>query len=104
MPGSRFIVARANRAQVQSAQAAIASAKAQIQADQAAVETASINLGFTRLTSPIDGIVGIAEAQVGDLVSVSSGPLTTVSTLDPIRDYFSVSELDYIADLDKRLG
>jgi membrane fusion protein (multidrug efflux system) len=93
----------ANKAQVQSAQAAIGAAKAQIQASQAAVETASINLGFTRIASPIDGIVGIAQAQVGDLVSVSSGALTTVSTLDPIRDYFTVSEQEYL-ELRKRFS
>jgi RND family efflux transporter MFP subunit len=93
----------ANKAQVQSAKAAIAAAKAQIQASQAAVETAIINLGFTRITSPIDGIVGIAQAQVGDLVSVSSSPLTTVSTLDPIRDYFTVSEQTYL-ELQKRFS
>ncbi len=86
----------ANQAQVQAAIAAIAAAKAQIQADRAAVETATINLGFTRVTSPINGIVGVAQAQVGDLVSASSGALTTVSTLDPIRDYFSVSEQTYL--------
>jgi RND family efflux transporter MFP subunit len=93
----------ANEAQVQAAEAAIAAAKAQIQADQATVETASINLGFTRIAAPIDGIVGIAQAQVGDLVNTSSGPLTTVSTLDPIRDYFTVSEQEYLA-LQKRFS
>jgi membrane fusion protein (multidrug efflux system) len=86
----------ANTAQVQAAKAAITAAKAQIQAGQAAVETASINLGFTRVASPINGIVGVAQAQVGDLVSASSGALTTVSTLDPIRDYFTVSEQTYL--------
>jgi RND family efflux transporter MFP subunit len=93
----------ANKAQVLSAQAAIAVAKAQIEASEAAVETASINLGFTRLISPIDGIAGIAQAQVGALVSTSSGALTTVSTLDPIRDYFTVSEQTYL-DLQKRIS
>jgi membrane fusion protein (multidrug efflux system) len=93
----------ANKAQIQAAQAAIAAAKAQIQASQAAVETASINLSFTRIISPIDGIAGIAQAQVGGLVSTSSGPLTTVSTLDPIRDYFTVSEQEYLA-LQKRFS
>ena len=93
----------ANKAQVQSAKAGIAAAKAQIQASQAAVETASINLGFTRVMSPIDGIVGIARAQVGDLVSASSASLTTVSTVDPIRDYFTVSEQSYL-DLEKRFS
>src|ERR1700761_1496038 len=87
----------ANKAQVQAAKAAIGSAKPQIQASQAAVETATINLGFTRIASPIDGIAGIAQAQVGDLVSTSSGVLTTVSTLDPIRNYFTVSEQEYLA-------
>lgn len=86
----------ANKAQVESAKAAIATAKAQIQAAQAQVETARINLNFTRVTSPINGIAGIAQAQVGDLVSVSSGALTTVSTLDPIKDYFTVSEQEYL--------
>ncbi len=93
----------ANKAQVKAAEAAIASAKAQIESGEAAVETASINLGFTRVVSPIDGIAGIAQAQVGDLVSTSSGPLTTVSTLDPIRDYFTVSEQEYLA-LQKRFS
>ena len=87
----------ANKAQLQAANAAIAAAKAQIQAGQAAVETTNINLGFTRIVSPIDGIAGIAQAQVGDLVSTSSGVLTTVSTLNPIRDYFTVSEQEYLA-------
>src|SRR5207244_1444342 len=84
------------KAQVTAAKAAIGAAKAQIQASQAAVETATINLNFTRIVSPIDGIAGIAQAQVGNLVSTSSGALTTISTLDPIRDYFSVSEQEYL--------
>jgi membrane fusion protein (multidrug efflux system) len=87
----------ANKAQVQAAKAAIGAAKAQIQANQATVETATINLNFTRIVSPIDGIAGIAQAQVGNLVSPSSGTLTTISMLDPIRDYFSVSEQEYLA-------
>lgn len=87
----------ANKAQVKAAEAAIASAHAQIHASQAAVEAAAINLNFTRIVSPIDGIAGVAQAQVGDLVSTSSGVLTIVSTVDPIRDYFSVSEQEYLA-------
>lgn len=94
----------ANKAQVQAAKAAIGAAKAQIQASQAAVESATINLGFTRILSPIDGIAGIAQAQVGDLVGTSSGTLTTVSTLDPIRDYFTVSEQEYLALREKISG
>ena len=85
----------AAKAQVQSATAQVATAKAQItaanaavQSAKAAVETAQINLGFTHLTSPIDGIPGIAELQVGALVSPASSRITTVSTLDPIKVYF----------------
>lgn len=72
-------------------------ASAQVKADQAAVETAQVNLGFTRITSPIDGLAGIALAQIGDLVSPSSGALTTVSTIDPIKAYFQISEQLYLA-------
>src|SRR3984893_6003444 len=79
-----------------AAKATVATAKAQITTAEAAVETAKLNLGFTQVTSPIDGIADVAKAQVGDLVSTSSGPLTIVSTLDPIRDYFTVSEQDYL--------
>jgi membrane fusion protein, multidrug efflux system len=87
----------ANKAQVRAAKAEIGVAKAQIQANRAAVETAAINLDFTRIVSPINGIAGIAQAQVGDLVGTESGMLTAISTLDPIRDYFTVSEQEYLA-------
>ncbi|MGH9448634.1 MAG: efflux RND transporter periplasmic adaptor subunit, partial [Terriglobia bacterium] len=86
----------ANEAQAQAAQAAIATAKAQIETAQAALETAQINLNFTCVTAPISGIAGEAQAQVGDLVGADSGPLTIISTLDPIKDYFSVSEQEYL--------
>jgi membrane fusion protein (multidrug efflux system) len=93
----------AAKAQVQAAQAQVETATAQIQASaasveaaRAALETAEVNLGFTKLTSPIDGIAGIAQQQVGALVNPSSGPVTTVSTLDPIKVYFTVSEQEYL--------
>jgi membrane fusion protein (multidrug efflux system) len=79
-----------------AAKATVATDQAQIKSAQAAVETAKLNLGFTNVTSPVDGIADVAKAQVGDLVSPNSGTLTTVSTLDPIRDYFTVSEQDYL--------
>ena len=79
-----------------AAQATVATDKAQIKSAEAAVETARLNLGFTQISSPVNGIADVARAQVGDLVSSSSGTLTTVSTLDPIRDYFTVSEQDYL--------
>src|SRR4051812_13886315 len=73
-----------------------AGAKAQTQAQQAQVQQAQLDLDYTTITSPIDGIVGIARAQVGDLVGPTTGVLTTVSTVDPIRAYFSVSEQRYV--------
>jgi membrane fusion protein (multidrug efflux system) len=79
-----------------AAKATVATDQAQIKSAQAAVETAKLNLGFTGVTSPVNGIADVARAQVGDLVSPNSGTLTTVSTLDPIRDYFTVSEQDYL--------
>ncbi len=79
-----------------AAKAAVATAKAQILAAEAAVQTAKLNLEFTRLASPIDGIAGLAQLQVGALVSPSSPPVTTVSTVDPIKVYFTVSEQEYL--------
>ena len=64
----------------------------------AALETAQLNLGFTRILSPIDGIAGIAKAQIGDLLSPSGQTeLTTVSKIDPIRAYINISEQEYLA-------
>jgi membrane fusion protein (multidrug efflux system) len=71
-------------------------AQAAIKADEADIETARLNLGFTKIISPIDGLAGIALAQIGDLLSPSSGLLTTVSTLNPIKAYFNVSEQSYL--------
>jgi membrane fusion protein (multidrug efflux system) len=79
-----------------AAKATVATAHAQIKTAEASVETAKLNLGFTRLTAPISGIAGQAQLQVGALVSTSGTAVTTVSTLDPIRDYFTVSEQDYL--------
>ena len=72
-----------------AAKAAVVSAKAE-------VDQAQLNLGFTRITAPVDGIPGIARAQIGNLVGPSSGDLTTVSTLDPIKVYFTVPEQAYL--------
>jgi RND family efflux transporter MFP subunit len=86
---------RVANAQIATAKAAIATAKGQVENARAAVKTATLNLGFTRIISPIDGIAGIALAQVGNLISASSA-LTTVSTLDPIKVYFTLSEQEYL--------
>lgn len=79
-----------------AAKATVATADAQIKSAEAAVETAKINLDFTRLISPIDGIAGQAQLQVGALVNPGSGPVTSVSTVDPIKVYFTVSEREYL--------
>src|SRR6267142_5609479 len=71
------------------AEAAVMSAKAQM-------EQADLNLGFTRIISPIDGIASIANGQIGDLVGPTTGELTTVSTVNPIKDYYTVTEQAYI--------
>jgi RND family efflux transporter MFP subunit len=70
--------------------------QAQVKADQALVDVAQLNLGFTRITSPIDGLAGVAQAQIGDLVGPSGSVLATVSTLNPIRAYFNASEQSYL--------
>ena len=83
-----------------AAQAQVRAAKASIDAARAQVDAAQLNLSFTRIVSLIDGIVGVAQAQIGDLVGPTS-LLTTVSTLDPIKVYFPVSErgyLDYVKE------
>ncbi len=94
----------AAQAQIVASKAGIETAKAQIEANsaaveaaQAAVEAAKVNLGFTRLASPIDGIAGRAQVQVGNLVNSSSGVITTVSTLEPIRANFTVGEQEYLS-------
>lgn len=87
---------QAAAAQVETAKAQIEAASAAVEAAQAAVETANVNLGFTKLSAPIDGIAGQAQIQIGNLVSPSTGPVTTVSTLDPMRAYFTVSEQEYL--------
>jgi membrane fusion protein (multidrug efflux system) len=90
---------RAANAQIGTAKAAIQTAKGQIENARAAVRTAQLNLGFTRVVSPIDGIAGLAQAEVGDLVqpnNPNSPALTTVSTVDPIKVYFTISEQQYL--------
>jgi len=69
-------------------------AQAQVEAARAAVQQAELNLGFTTIRSPLDGMAGLfsPQAQVGNLVGPNSGQLTTVTTVDPIRAYFSVSQ------------
>jgi len=86
----------AAKAQIETSKAQIQAATAAVEAGKAAVEAARVNLGFTRLTSPIDGIAGKAQVQIGNLVSPAGGAITTVSTLDPIKAEFTVSEQEYL--------
>jgi len=73
------------------------SARAAVESAQAVVEDAQLNLGFTKITSPVDGIAGIAKTQLGNLVSPSSpDELTAVSTVDPIKVYINISEQKYL--------
>jgi len=60
-------------------------AKASVATAQAAAQQTQLNLDFASVTSPIDGIAGMARAQIGDLVGPATGNLTEVSTLDPSR-------------------
>ncbi len=71
--------------------------RASVEAAQAMVDQAQIELGFTRIASPIGGIVGVANVQIGDLVGPTvPKPLTTVSQVDPIRVATPISEREYI--------
>jgi len=76
-----------------TAVAAAGSTRANVEADQAAVKQAELNLGYTKITAPIDGLAGFANNQVGDLVGpASTTPLTTVSQIDPIKAIVTVGE------------
>jgi RND family efflux transporter MFP subunit len=77
------------------ATAAVTAAEAATTAAKAAVEQAQLNLSFTKITSLIDGVAGIAQAQIGDLVNTNT-VLTSVSQVQPIKVYFSMSEQDYL--------
>lgn len=75
----------------------VQSAEAQVLASRAQVRKAELELGFTKITSPIDGIAGAAQAQIGDLVGTAQArELTRVSTVDPIKVYVPLSEREYL--------
>ena len=80
-----------------AAQGQVAAAKAAIDAAQAASETARLNLGYSTITSPLDGVAGISSAQVGDFVGPNStNALTAISTVNPILATITPSEQDYL--------
>ena len=73
------------------------STRSSVEAAQAAVEEAQLNIEFTKITSPVDGIAGIAKAQLGNLVGPNmQTELTSVSTVNPIKAYINVSEQEYL--------
>jgi membrane fusion protein, multidrug efflux system len=86
--------------QAEQADAAVAAAKAAVSAAEAALATANLNLGFTEVRSLVSGTAGQATTQVGNLVNPQS-VLTSVSKLDPIKVYFSISDAEYLALTDR---
>jgi membrane fusion protein, multidrug efflux system len=75
----------------------LASWKAQLQAKQALVQQADLNLAWTKVYSPIDGIAGVSASQIGDLVGTTT-KMTTVSAIDPIWAYFNISESAFLSE------
>jgi len=72
-----------------------AAATAMVTAAKAQVDQAQLNVGFTKVRSLVDGIAGLAKAQIGDLVGPTT-LLTTVSQVQPIKAYFAISEQEYL--------
>jgi membrane fusion protein, multidrug efflux system len=84
-------------------EAGVQSAKASVAAAEAAVENAQLNLGFTHVRSLITGVAGQATTQVGNLVNTQS-VLTSVSQLNPIKVFFSISDSEYLALIQRTHG
>jgi membrane fusion protein (multidrug efflux system) len=85
------------RQSLETARAQAAAARANVEAAQATVATAELNLGYTRVYAPIDGIVGKSEVSAGNLVGRGQATLlTTISKIDPINARFSLSEREYL--------
>ena len=94
---------KAAEAAVETAKATIVAANATVQAAEGSVKTVELNLGFTKITSLIDGVAGVATVQVGNLVgpnNPNSPPLTIVSTVDPIRVWFNATEQEYLNNIE----
>jgi membrane fusion protein (multidrug efflux system) len=89
-----------DKQQAERTDASVAAAEAQINAAEAALITAKLNLGFTHVRSLIGGVAGQATVQVGNLVNPQS-VLSSVSQLDPMKVYFSISDAEYLALIDR---
>lgn len=85
-----------SKQELDNAQASLRQAQAGVDAARAACDRALLNLQWTRVVSPINGVAGIAKVQVGDLVNAQR-IMTTVSTVDPIKVFFSANEHEYMA-------
>ena len=100
MDVERFTPLVAERAisqqELDNAQASLRQAQANVDASRAAWDRAQLNLQWTRVVSPINGIAGIAKVQVGDLVNPQRA-MTTVSTVDPIKVFFNANEQEYMS-------
>lgn len=83
-------------AQLDAAKAKEGQAKADLAAARADLKRAELDVGYTRITSPIDGRIGASSVDVGNLVGPDSDVLAKVVALDPVRVNFSVSERDYL--------
>jgi len=81
-----------------SAVAQEAAARAGVRANEANVELAEIELGYTRIHAPIDGLIGLTKAKPGEFVGRDPNPvvLNTLSDIDPIHVRFSISEREYL--------
>jgi membrane fusion protein (multidrug efflux system) len=75
----------------------LAASTAQVDAAKASMAQAELNLAWTKVYSPIDGLAGISNSNVGDLVGTTT-KMTTISQVNPIRAYFNISERDYLGE------
>jgi membrane fusion protein, multidrug efflux system len=85
---------------VDNDKAAVDAGTAQVEAAKAMVSQAKLNLDWTKVYAPVDGIAGTANSQVGDLVGPTT-KMTTISKVDPIRAYFSISEDAYLRNANR---
>jgi membrane fusion protein (multidrug efflux system) len=90
-----------SKSDMDGAEARVAEAEAQVMRSEAAVKQADIDVGYTRIYSPIDGRIGRALITKGNLVSPSSGPLATVIQVDPIRVVFALPDAEYLTAFER---
>jgi membrane fusion protein, multidrug efflux system len=79
-----------------NAESAVEFSEASIERAKAAVAIAELNLKFSEIYAPISGVIGKQEITAGNLVSRDQTLLTSISSLDPMRTVFSISEVDYL--------